>query len=186
MISLRLSADAGCASGSAIYVLYNVQTNQDPSQYEHALDDYFTVKGVVQPRAHAVRCPDHVPHAIRAVFDEGTDCLSIDCWNAAGAMFRKVLDLATKEKVPPGTKQQMLKARLEFLFANSLLPPGIKPLADCIREDGNDAVHEHPIGKDDAEDLLDFTTEVLEVLYTGPGKIIEAAKRREARRAKPD
>jgi hypothetical protein len=38
-------------------------------------------------------------------------------------------------------------------------------LADAIREDGNDGVHNQPLGEADALDLQDFTVELLEALY---------------------
>src|SRR5665647_3368566 len=105
-------------------------------------------------------------------------------------MFRKVVDVVSKAKLPAddganGPSKQarrVLKARLDWLLANGLLPAGIAELADCIREDGNDAVHEHPIGKDEAGDLADFTVQLLEGVYTQPGRLKAASERRAQRR----
>ena len=44
--------------------------------------------------------PEHLPDAIKAVFQEGAKCLAVGCFNAAASMFRLALDLATKERLP--------------------------------------------------------------------------------------
>jgi uncharacterized protein YeeX (DUF496 family) len=122
------------------------------------------------------------------IFDEGAECLAIGCWNASGAMFRKILDQISKEKLPiengptDNRTRYNLKQRLEWLFANNLLPKEIEQFADCIREDANDAVHDHAIGEAEANDTLDFTVELLERLYTMPGRLQVNAARRLARR----
>jgi hypothetical protein len=56
----------------------------------------------------------------------------------------------------------------------------IEQFAAC--EDANDAVHNHPIGEAEANDILDFTVELLERLYTMPGRLQVNAARRLARR----
>jgi hypothetical protein len=51
-----------------------------------------------------------------------------------------------------------------------------------VREDGNDGAHDGTLGKEDAEDLLDFTTALLERIYTEPERLRLAQERREKRR----
>jgi hypothetical protein len=103
-------------------------------------------------------------------------------------MFRKILDQISKAKLPPengptdNRTRYNLKPRLEWRFAHNLLPKEIEQFADCIREDANDAVHNHPIGEAEANDVLDFTVELLERLYTMPGRLDANAARRSARR----
>ncbi|MET4259869.1 hypothetical protein ABIC09_004827 [Bradyrhizobium sp. S3.12.5] len=84
--------------------------------------------------------------------------------------------------MPESRTRFNLKPRLEWLFANNLLPKDVEVPADCIREDANDAVHNAPLGKDDALDIQDFTVELLEALFTLPGRLKEAEARRAARR----
>jgi hypothetical protein len=104
-------------------------------------------------------------------------------------MFRKILDQISKEKMnaasvqPPDNRTRYnLKPRLAWLFANGLLPIELEQLADAIREDANDGVHNSPLTKEDALDIQDFTVEVLEKLYTMPGRLREAEARRVMRR----
>jgi hypothetical protein len=156
------------------------------------LNPYVVVGEVVRPRGGSVDCPDHVPADLKLVFDEAVDCISIGAWNAASAMFRKIVDQLSKDKMaaaptpPPDNRTRYnLKPRLDWLFANNLLPAEVAPLANAIREDGNDGVHNAPLGRDDALDVQDFTIELLERLFTLPGRLQEAEARRAARRAAP-
>ena len=138
-------------------------------------------------------CPDHVPTPIQRIFDEAAKCAAIGTWDASGAMYRKVLDAATRTLVPlpedgdsatPSWKiYKDLRLRLDWLFERGLLNASLKELSSCIHQDGNDAAHDlEGIGKSEAEDLADFTEIALETLYTVPGQIAENQRRREERR----
>jgi hypothetical protein len=50
------------------------------------------------------------------------------------------------------------------------------------REDANDGAHVGNLSKEDAEDLLDFTTTLLERLGTEPKRLERAEARRKQRR----
>lgn len=142
-------------------------------------------------------CPDHVPLEIQRIFMEGATCSAVGCWDAAGTMFRKVLDNVTRPLVPLGaeslpkedpgaiSRQQYrnLGLRLPWLFDRGLLPAALRELSTCVQQDGNDAAHALAgITEDEATDLADFTTLILEALYTVPGRIEENKRRREERR----
>ena len=136
----------------------------------------------------AIAPPDHLPEEIRAVFSEGATCLAVSCFNAAGTMFRLSVDLATKSLLPEDGEglnskvRRNLGLRLPWLFDHHLLPESLRELSSCIKEDGNDGAHEGSLKKEDAEDLLDFTTALLERLYTEPERLRLAKERREQRR----
>jgi hypothetical protein len=51
-----------------------------------------------------------------------------------------------------------------------------------VKDDGNDGAHRGTLGKADAEDLQDFTFELLERLYTEPARLKQAEERRKQRR----
>lgn len=135
--------------------------------------------------------PDFVPADVEACFKEGTACLAIQCFNAAGAMFRLVLDLATKNLLPPEgaengpnrNQRNRIFDRLTYLFETGILPHSLEDLAVCVREDGNDAAHDGTLAKADAEDLLDFSRLLLERIYTEPARLAAAKLRRDERRA---
>lgn len=151
------------------------------------INDQLIVVGVIRPAGSLVKAPDFTPPNIVKIFDEGAECFAIECWNASGSMFRKIIDeisksLLPKEGEPDKHTRWNLKPRLVWLYKNNLLPKEVESLADCIREDANDAVHNAPIGKGEATDLLDFTIALLERIYTMPGRLKAAEERRLARR----
>lgn len=138
--------------------------------------------------------PEHVPAEIARIFEEAATCAAIGTWDAAGTMFRKVLDVATRritpkpdstdDPRPPNWKIcKDLRLRLDWLFEKNLLSPALKDLSSCIHEDGNDAAHDADgIRQAEAEDLADFTESALKTLFTVPGQIAENRKRRDERR----
>jgi hypothetical protein len=163
--------------------------------YSASLNTYFSVEGYMSLKDLAANNPpEHVPETIANAFREAATCLSIKCHNAAGAMFRLCIDLATAPLLPhpanatvaqPNAKQRRdLGLRLPWLFDNGRLPDNLRELASCIREDGNDGAHAGSLTDEDADDLLDFTTTLLERLYTEPKRLELAQLRRVARRLK--
>ena len=75
-----------------------------------------------------------------------------------------------------------LGLRLPWLFDNGKLPTEVRELSTAIREDGNDGAHQGTLTKNEAEDLLDFTTALLERIFTVPMRLQIAKERREKRR----
>jgi len=133
--------------------------------------------------------PEHLPKDILAAFNEGARCLAVGCFNAAATMFRLCIDLATRSMLPDADQdglnakiRRSLGLRLQWLFAQGLLPTGLQELSSSIKEDGNDGAHVGSLSKADAEDILDFTVALLERLYTEPARLQIAKARREARR----
>lgn len=137
-----------------------------------------------------VEPPEYIPENIKDIFNEGTACLSIDCYNAAGTMFRLCIDLVTKKLLPEGEVEGLnqkirrdLGLRLPWLFDNSILPKELKELSSCIKDNGNDGAHDGTLKREDAEDLLDFTLAVLERIFTEPKRLQLAKERRILRRS---
>lgn len=157
---------------------------------EDALNNYVDVEGHVTLKDNAtVSPPDHVPEPVSATFQEGATCLAVGCYNAAGTMFRLCVDLATRDLLPAQDAEGLnpkvrrdLGLRLPWLLANGKLPRSLEALSSCIREDGNDGAHAGTLKKPDAEDLLDFTVELLERVFTEPKRLELAKERRDERR----
>jgi hypothetical protein len=133
--------------------------------------------------------PEHVTEEIASAFTEASTCLAVECWNASATMFRLCIDLATRPLLPAGETAGLngrtrrdLGLRLPWLFDNGKLPGDLRELSASVREDGNDGAHAGTLTKADAEDLLDFTTALLERMYTEPERLRLAAGRRLARR----
>lgn len=165
---------------------------QSPLQVKGVLNDYFNARSFISLKDQTtVAPPEHVPPNIANVFREAATCLKVQCWNAAGTMFRLCIDLATRPMLPAedvgglnAQTRRTLGLRLPWLFANNKLPSDLRELSAAIREDGNDGAHQGTLTKEDAHDLLDFTTALLERVFTEPKKLELAEERRQQRRAR--
>ena len=168
-------------------LLPNVETN--PMSFKN-LDGLFSVIGFLSIRdLRAVKSPEHVPAHIEEAFNEGARSLAGQCPNAAAAMFRLCVDLATATLLPPlgedpsNRVRRSMGLRLDWLFDHRKLPDALRELAECLKEDGNDGAHEGTLTIADAENLLDFTVELLKRMFTEPKMLEFARLRREERRA---
>jgi hypothetical protein len=149
------------------------------------VDRYISLRDTI-----AIRPPDYLPDELKNAFAEGAACLAIGCCNAAATMFRLCIDLVTKPLLPdpaspdgPNNKQRRdLGLRLRWLFENGRLPTDLRDLAACIHQDGNDGAHVGNLTQADADDLVEFTSLLLERLVTEPKRLEIARERREARR----
>ena len=172
---------------ATIFVLSSIKPPFDPGVTAKDV----TVRGHVSVADDAARpSPEHVPESIAAAFQEGAKCLAIGCFNAAAAMFRLAVDLATVDLLPgdeaerPNAKTcRDLGLRLPWLFANGKLPNRLKDLADVVKDDGNDAAHRGTVDQETDEALVEFTERLLTELYTEPAKIEIAKERRAQRKA---
>lgn len=186
-----------CKRASTFVVFYKLDSDHEDVnkvgllKLAKSLNNYFEIKGLVTIKDLGARkAPEHVPENIELAFEEGASCISIDCWNAAASMFRLCLDLATKSLLPEVDTKELtdkirgkLGLRLNWLFKTNRLPSDLEDLSRCIKDDGNDGVHDGNLKKEDAEDLMDFTTVLLERLYTEPQKIRSSEQRRTQRRS---
>lgn len=133
--------------------------------------------------------PEYLPKEVESIFKEAAKCLSIGCFNAAGAMFRLCLDSVTKKIVeqneelnPTSNDKKSIHNRLVWIFMNNILPSSLEDLSRCIKDNGNDAAHDGSLTREDAEDLLDFSYILLERVYTEPYRIAAAIQKRSERR----
>lgn len=162
----------------------------DPTELDTSLNPHFEYEGFISIKdMGADEAPEYVPAVIKNAFEEGARSLVTGSYNAAGAMFRLAVDLSTRPLLPTeeiaglnNKTRRDLGLRLPWLFENGKLPADLRDLSTCIREDGNDAAHAGTLKKEDALDLLDFTTNLLERLFTEPRRLEIAKERREARR----
>lgn len=147
---------------------------------------YINLKDLAQQQP-----PEHLPDGIALAFKEAATCKSVQCWNASGAMYRACIDLATKPLMPPEGEEpnksirRSLGLRLKWLFENGKLPMALEGLSHAIQQDGNDGVHDVNLKEVEVEDIADFTFEMLETLFTIPGRLKLAQERRDQRRASP-
>lgn len=160
------------------------------AKYKGTVNDLVRLQGFVSLKDKAsLPPPEHLPKNIKDIFIEASNCRTVGCYNAAGTMFRLCVDLVTKSFLPiedkDGLNQKIrrdLGLRLPWLFDRHFLPEALRELSTCVKEDGNDGAHAGSLKEEDAEDLLDFTTALLERIYTEPERLRLAKERREKRR----
>lgn len=161
--------------------------------YAGSLNQFYAVEGYISIKDHAcIEPPEHLPENIKAAFQEGAACYSIECYNAASCMFRLCLDLLSKPLLPDPKNadvhqpsdfvRRTLGPRLNWLFKEGLLPKDLERLATSVKDDGNDGAHAGNLTRADCDDLIDFTTVILERLITEPEKLKLAEQRRASRR----
>jgi hypothetical protein len=163
-----------------------------PQAYTGVVNDIFRLEGYVSIKdAAAATPPEHLPDDLRDAFNEGARSVAAGNPNAAGTMFRLCVDLATRPLLPKdevaglnAKVRRDLGLRLPWLFDNKLLPEGLRELSSCIKEDGNDGAHIGKLKMEDAADLQDFATALLERMFTEPKRLEMAAARRQGRRVK--
>ena len=121
--------------------------------------------------------PLGVPENIARFYEQGLINLAGQQWDAAGAMFRKTLDIATK-KLNPEKINKTLFQRINLLVENDILTPAMGEWSHEIRLDGNDAVHDdEPETQGDASASQVFTEAFLRYAFTLPSMVEENRKK---------
>lgn len=120
----------------------------------------------------------HIPSRIAGLFREANECRQMTWYEAAGSMYRKTLDVATKHifthdpRLADKNPANALRSRIKAMGELGILDHDIVELADIVALDGNDAVHdEDPYTKEEAEALEDLTFDLLDRLFVRPAKI---------------
>ncbi len=121
---------------------------------------------------------EYIPDRIAGLFREANECRQMTWYEAAGSMYRKTLDVATKHifshdpRLAEKNPANALRSRIKAMGELGILEQDIVELADIVALDGNDAVHdEDPYTKEEAEALEDLTLDLLDRLFVRPAKI---------------
>ena len=119
----------------------------------------------------SIELPDDMPPSVQSFYLQGIKNLAGQNWDAAGAMFRKALDVSTKILVPEHKKKSLF-ARIEKLVSSGKLTEAMGEWSHEIRLDGNDAVHdEEPESENDAQITQKFTEAFLRYSFTLPSMV---------------
>jgi len=128
----------------------------------------------------AIEAPDHVPPNVSAFYGQGLENYSASRFDAAGAMFRKSLDVATRI-LDEFSRSIRLFQRIEKLFDAGLITSSMRDWSHEIRLDGNDAVHDdEPETAEDALATLKFTEAFLTYTFSLPAMVQENRRKRVA------
>jgi hypothetical protein len=125
----------------------------------------------VYPQRSTSKSPDNVPASAAKAFVEGVEGLKDGRYTSAVAMFRRSIDVGTKE-FNTDIDVWRLEKRIDKLADEGLITKDLQAWAHKIRLEGNEAIHEidEPT-KEQATELQLFTELVLTYLYTLPAKV---------------
>ncbi|WP_234419135.1 DUF4145 domain-containing protein [Sphingomonas sp. EC-HK361] len=124
--------------------------------------------------------PDNVPANIQSFFLQGVESYRSQRWDAAGSMFRKTLDIATKALFPSERSSTLYK-RITSMVGSGLLTSAMGDWSHEIRLDGNEAVHDdEPETEADALAALKFTEAFLTYSFTLPAMVEANRAKRES------
>ncbi|WP_418460384.1 DUF4145 domain-containing protein [Brucella intermedia] len=172
-------ACANCKQVS-VYALRINSTGIIPSSFSDNLENDETrlAKTPVRIATVPAYVSEHVPARIAGLFREANECRQMTWYEAAGSMYRKTLDVATKHifthdpRLTDKKPANALRSRIKAMGEMGILERDIVELADIVALDGNDAVHdEDPYTKEEAEALEDLTFDLLDRLFVRPAKI---------------
>lgn len=128
------------------------------------------------PKKKAVVAPEHISHNVNRCFLQAGEAAHRGHHDAAGAMYRKAIDLATKE-LDPALAGKNLAPRIEALYQAGKLTTDLKEWAHRVRLDGNEAAHEdEELTGEDIKHLGSFAELFLIYTFTLPGRIRTASE----------
>ena len=135
------------------------------------------------PEHHAQTTFADVPEHIASAARETTLCLSAGAYRAVGSLTRAVVEATAKDK---GIKVTGIEAKINALAAAGHLRPDVTATAHEIRHFGNDMAHgdfTDPVTKNQATDMVELMSEVLQEVYQGPARVARIREDREAKKA---
>lgn len=140
----------------------------------------------IYPRPKPQPSDKRIPDDVKEDFDEAKMCFSVNCYRASTAMSRRALEACCVNKGADENKN--LQGMIEDLFNLGIITKDVKDWSDTIRWIGNDAVHinANKITREDSEDILKITKQILDLIYIFPAISQERLdKRKKVRKKNP-
>lgn len=163
-------ATCGACCRPISFVATNTQQRADPpSSFGGEIEPLWNVPQT-WPSRIATSAPPFTPLPVANRFRQGENAFQRGDWNAAVAMYRSALDIATKgmEGVPEG----LFFPRLKWLHEQHRITPDMRAWADHVRVEGNEALHDpDDFTEDDAKPLRLFTEMFLRYVFELPGEV---------------
>lgn len=138
---------------------------------EDAANNNFSRIVSTYPVAERIEAPPHVSPVVRRAFEQGADNAKRRNMDAAAAMYRKAIDVATRE-LDSGLSGKNLAPRIDALHKSGKLTDDLKEWAHLIRLDGNQGAHdEQELGDQEISQLASFTELFLTYTFTLPARV---------------
>jgi len=157
--------------GSCVVAVFKSESSHNPLAHFASTPTHFKLTHFF-PKPQEPSAPDHLPENVKRFFLQGVENVARN-QDAAGAMFRKSLDVALKVKCPEATGR--LVDRINRAVELGTLTSELGEWAHQIRLEGNEATHgDDPYTPEQAAALHQFTMLVLLYLFTLPGMLVES------------
>jgi hypothetical protein len=124
-------------------IVRSVGSRKDPQKYQGNLAnarDQFVLMDFFPTKKTSIS-PEHVPVPAARAFVQGAESLSDGRYSAAIAMFRRAIDVGTKQ-FSQDVDVWKLEKRIDKLHSEGLITKDLKDWAHKIRLEGNEAIHE--------------------------------------------
>lgn len=137
----------------------------------------------IYPSPKRIEVPKHISATVQRAYEQGAHNAERGHSDAAAAMYRKALDVATRE-LDPSLAGKNLAPRIDALHAAGKLTSDLKEWAHVIRLDGNQGAHdEEELTAAEIEQIASFTDLFLTYTFTLPAQV--KARKKEAEAIKP-
>ncbi|WP_170211399.1 DUF4145 domain-containing protein [Robertmurraya siralis] len=118
---------------------------------------------------------EFLPIDVEQLYNEARKCISVNAYTSAVLSCRKLLMNTSVTKGAESGKGFVYY--VNYLEENHYIPPDSREWVDMIRKKGNEATHAIPsISKEDAIEMLEFTSMLLRFVYELPGKMTKYKK----------
>lgn len=126
----------------------------------------------VYPEPLSTTAPEHISPVVLRAFEQGADNAKRKNMDAAAAMYRKALDVATRE-LDPTLASKNLASRIDALHKAGRLTNDLKQWAHVIRLDGNSGAHdEEEMSEAEIAQIASFTELFLTYAFTLPMRVM--------------
>ncbi len=128
------------------------------------------------PEGSIIEVPKYLPNNIENFLIQGIKSLPENP-DAAGAMFRKSLEVGLNHIMPEHLKDKSIYSQIQLAVKQNYISDELGQWADIIRIDGNEATHSvEPFNVDQAEILRQFTEIFLSQIFTLPTLVKKRAQ----------
>lgn len=159
-----------CLGGCVLFVKMQEDCEISPHRLSSGIEfkRFYKVFDMA-PKCAEQTAPEFVSSNVSRFYLQALDSFQRNNFDAAGMMFRKVLDVATKEI---GATNGSIKTRIDKLAESHQITPAMQEWAHAIRLDGNEAAHEEePFNNKTCDALKSFTELFLVYAFTLPGML---------------
>ncbi len=160
-------------SPSGKYEFWHCPNCQSPFLTQEDDESGFTV--LYPPKENPVNA--NLPARLKSAYSEAISCFNSRAYTATAVMCRKTLEGICGEH---GAKGNNLVQNLKELRDKGIIENRLFEWADALRISGNEAAHDLAIttSSEDARDILEFTSALLEYVFTFRDKFEKFKKRR--------